>query len=101
MKKNNNIFKNQSLVTTDGNAGLLQSSFQKVKISNNLFHNNKSPNLISVGGDAVDSVITIHNTFVDNLYNNTYWSSYFYHVRTWENSAGFLNLLTNNILVNS
>ena len=98
---NNNIFKNQSLVTTDGNAGLLQSSFQKVKISNNLFHNNKSPNLISVGGDAVDSVITIHNTFVDNLYNNTYWSSYFYHVRTWENSAGFLNLLTNNILVNS
>jgi hypothetical protein len=98
---NNNIFKNQSLVTDNGNAGLLQSSFQKVKITNNLFHNNKSPNLISVGGDAVDSIIAIHNTFVNNSSNNTNWSSYFYHVRTWENSAGFLNLLTNNILINS
>jgi len=98
---NNNIFKNQVIVSNDGNGGLLQTSSQKVKIWNNLFHNNKSPNLISVGGDAVDSVITIHNTFADNISNNTNWNSYFYHVRTWENSAGFLNLITNNILVNS
>ena len=47
---NNNIFKNQALVTNDGNAAIIHSSNQKLKIWNNLFHNNKAPNIISVGG---------------------------------------------------
>ena len=98
---NNNIFKNQTHVTNDGNHGLIHGIVQKLKIWNNLFYNNKSPNVISVGGDAADTVSTIQNTFVDNSTNNTNWNNYLYNVRTWENSAGFLNLITNNIIVNS
>jgi len=98
---NNNIFKNQALVTNDGNAAIIHSSNQKLKIWNNLFHNNKAPNIISVGGNSEDTIQTLNNTFVNNLSSNVNWNNYFYNVRTWENSANFLNLITNNIIINT
>ena len=98
---NNNTFKNQAHVTNDWNHGLIHGIVQKLKIWNNLFYNNKSPNMISVGGDTQDTVLTINNTFVNNSTSNTSWNSYLYVVRSWDYSAGFLNLFANNIAVNS